>query len=61
MSSCHQGHSQSAVSTVASAIGGAVHHFLDSSQIFFKRAGMCKVSLRTFFFLMGVWYPKELN
>lgn len=35
MSSCHQGHSQSAASTVASAIGGVVHHFLDSLHIFF--------------------------
>lgn len=41
MSSCHQGHSQSAVSTVASAIGGAVHHFLDSSQIFFLKGQAC--------------------
>lgn len=62
MSSCHQGHSGSAVATVASATGGVDRHFLDSSQIyifFLKRAGMdmCEVSLKTPF-LVGVWYPK---
>lgn len=50
MSSCRQEHSQNAVSTVASAIGGAVHHFLDSSQVFFLKGRHVRGIPKSFFF-----------
>lgn len=46
MSSCHQGHSGSAVATVASATGGVDRHFLDSSQIFFLLKGQAWTCVR---------------